>query len=1030
MSFDFIKNEHEILKLWRDRDVFSKMSAKNKNSKDIYRTLDGPITANNAMCVHHCWGRTLKDAIIKYNTLRGRKTHFQNGFDAQGMWVEVEVEKDLGLGGKHAIAGYGLEKFTEKCIERVNRFSQIQTAQSVRLGQIMDWDNSYYTNSDHNIECIWNFLKVCYDRKMLAKSYKAMPWCPRCGTSLSEHEMNGSYKELSHKAVFIKAKLGTDIAKRIGPGVTLVVWTTTPWTLSANVAIAINPDHDYVLLEVGGEKIIVGKAAIKVMEYKGAPRYKVIDEFKGAKLVGLKYEPFLPLKVQNFEHKIVPWDAVSATDGSGAVHIAPGCGAEDFELGQKLNLKQIIPVDEAGVFTSDFEFLAGKNTANCEEIVFDKLQKNGSLLYNHDHSHSYPYCWRCKTNVIFRLVEGWDIATDGIRKELLASAKKVEWVPAFTGKAMEDWLTNMGDWNISRRRFYGLPLPIYQHEAGHACGHITVVGSRAELRKLAVKPELVDKLPHLHRPYIDEIEIKCPHCGKPMKRIPDVGDCWLDAGIAPFSTTAKDYTPFDVVIEMKEQIRLWFYSQLFMSVVLTGKAPYKKVIGYGRILDERGGMFSKSGPNNIKFDDAAETFGVDAMRYLFVSCNPASDVRFGPTLIEETRRKLLGIYNAFVFYDTYAQIDRPDVHNHTPRDLDVTDAWLITATNELIANTQRAYEDHKPHEVIQFAEAFIEDLTNFYIRVNRRRFWKNQSDTDKHNAYWALYSAIRATAIVLCPITPFLCEHIWQKIRGPKNAELVMLADWPDSSYSKYNGKIPKDISEQVRFVRNVISVALSLRARENLKLRQPLSTLYIQTNNTAAVKQFESIICAEVNVHKIEIAHDDTKFNTPYLAVNFKSAGAVLKSEAQKLKVALETSEPVIKNDKVSVGEFKNLPMNLFERKFKSKPEYVSVTEDGLTLTIDTVLTDELVEEGILREIIRTIQVARQEADLEITARVHLSLVTKNNKFRTLVEKNYIKISEEVLASTLSLSEIPNTKNKKINIDGDDIVIGLKVSK
>ena len=1013
--FNFIKNEHEILKLWRERDVFSAMRDKNKSAKETFRFLDGPITANNAMGVHHICGRTLKDAQIKYNTLKGRRTHFQNGFDAQGMWVEVEVEKELGLNDKKAILEYGLANFTKKCIERVNHFADIQTRQSIRLGQIMDWSNSYFTNSDHNIECIWNFLKVCHGRGMLVRSYKSMPWCPRCGTSLSEHEMNGSYRDFEHKAVFVKVPLisegvtppvpaAKNIAKKI------LVWTTTPWTLSSNVAIAVNPNHTYVSVELDGELIIVGKEAVKTLRRKDA---KIIDEFKGEKLLGMTFEPILPLEVQEFTHTIIPWDAVSATDGTGAVHIAPGCGAEDFELGKKYGLKQIVPINEAGIFTEEFEYLAGLSTEKCEEIIFNKLRENNALFYVHDYKHSYPFCWRCKTNVVFKLVDGWDIATAKIRPELLAAAQAVKWDPPFLQKTMEHWLENMGDWNISRRRFYGLPLPIYPCD----CGHIIVVGSKAELKKIAISPEAIDKIPHLHRPYIDEIAVKCK-CGKSAKRVPDVGDCWLDAGIAPFSTAAKDYFPSQVVIEMKEQIRLWFYSMLFMSVVLTGKVPYQKVVGHGMIVDEDGSRFSKSGVNNIKADEAAEMYGADPIRYLFASGNPAHDVRFGPNLIDEARRKLLAFYNAFVFYDTYAAIDKPDVKNHVPRDLDVTDLWLVEVLNNYIKDCEASYEDYKLYEVVSATEKLVEDLSNFYIRVNRRRFWKNDGQQDKLNAYWVLHAAIKTITLVMAPITPFLSEHIWQKLGLPG---LCMAADFPiEQKVPLLYGGVARTagrggLISKISFAQQVISLALSLRARENLKLRQPLRTLYVKTiHNLSDVMH---ILQEEVNVKKVEIVQTEDKFNVPYLAVNFKRAGAVLKGDVQKLKDTLATLDDVAMaravaehaKGKVTMGEFKNLAADLFDRKLKSKPEFVSETAGDLTVVLDTTLDEELIQQGILREIIRAVQVERQQQNLDITARIKLTLGTNSDQFAQVIKTNKEKICAEVLALGLELKKGKN---------------------
>jgi isoleucyl-tRNA synthetase len=1028
--FDFIKNEHEILKLWRERNVFEQMSEKNKNSKEIFRTLDGPITANGSMCLHHVWGRSFKDAILKYNSLKGRKAQFQNGFDAQGMWVEVEVEKLLGLNDKKAILDYGLGKFTEKCIERVNYFADMQTRQSIRLGQIMDWDGSYFTNSDHNIECIWHFLKVCHKRGMIKRSYKSMPWCPRCGTSLSEHEMNGSYKELTHKAVFVKCKIKNSNFK-------IIIWTTTPWTLCANVAIAVNPEHKYLKIRVKSDSdfLIIGKDALKII--KKADFIEVVEEFDGKELVGTEYEPILPLKIQNFKHEIIPWDQVSSTDGSGAVHIAPGCGAEDFELGKKFGLRAIVPINEAGIFIDEFEWLAGLGTDKCDEVVFGKLRENGTMFYEHDFKHNYPFCWRCKTNVVFKLVDGWDIATDEIRPELLKAVRTVKWQPPFLQKSMENWLETMGDWNISRRRFYGLPLPIYPCE----CGNFTVIGSRKELKELAAEPGLVDKIPHLHRPYIDEIQIKCPKCGKPVKRIPDVGDCWLDAGITPFSTKKyftdkkywREHFPSRVVIEMKEQIRLWFYSLLFMSVVLTGEAPYEEVVGYGIILDEDGKKFSKTGKNNIKFDDAAEIYGADVMRYLFALANPANDMRIGQTLIDGARRKLLGFYNSFVFFDTYFAVDRPDLTNYLPRNPDITDIWLVHVLNKYIADCDRSYAGFNLQQVVENTEKLAEDLSNFYIRVNRRRFWKNANDTDKMNAYWALLGAIKTVTVVTAPITPFLCEYIWRKTSfarcGAEDSGLCMTADFPEPiSMSGVDLRAYVGIAEEVVFIKRIISLALSLRAGEQLKLRQPLRTLYIKTGaeHNGVLNRFAYILRDEVNVKNVEIVDSDDRFNIPYLTVNFKKAGTVLKDGVQELKNLLENLDPEamakavadFSSGKVAIGRFKNLSADLFALKLKSRTEFVSSTEDDITVVLDTVIDSALAEEGVLREIIRGIQVARQDANFEITSRIKLWLDTDNTPFSKVVATGREFICGEVLASELADTAFDGHKFT-VEIDG-----------
>jgi isoleucyl-tRNA synthetase len=1049
-QFDFIKNEHNILKLWQDGEVFKKMQSKNEGGAR-YRFLDGPITANGSMCMHHVWGRTLKDAFIKYKTLAGFSQQYQNGFDAHGMPVEVEVEKELGLGNKQAIIDYGLDNFTNKCIERVDRFAKIQTNQSVRLGQIMDWDNSYFTNSDENITSIWYFLKKCFEKGWLERSYKSMPWCPRCGTSLSEHEMTGSYRELTHKAVFIKLEIKDYKINGKPENAKILVWTTTPWTLSSNVAVAVNPENTYVAARVKTDSglLIVGKEAIKVLG-KDA---EIVAEFKGSELVGAVYTaPLKDLTVQDFEHKIIPWSDVSATDGSGAVHIAPGCGAEDFELGNKLGLRSIVPIDDAGIFTSEFDYLAGKSTIEVEPIIFEKLKQFDALHYTHDFSHNYPFCWRCKTNVVFKLVSGWDIKTAEVKPLLFKAIRDVKWEPAFLQKSMENWLENMGDWNISRRRFYGLPLPIYPCD----CGHVTVVGSREELAKLSSQAE-VDALPHLHRPYIDQIKIRCAKCSKPVERVPEVGDCWLDAGIAPFSTkkyfTDKAYFkqnfPSEVVLEMKEQIRLWFYSLLFMSAVLEGRAPYERVVGYSTMLDEDGKKFSKTGPKNIKFDDAAEQIGADVMRYVFAAANPSNDMRFGFSMAEEARRKLIAFWNNYVFFNTYAVVDRPDVQNHVVKNPDATDKWLIEKLNQYITDCTNSYDEYKTHNVITATEDFVDDLSNFYIRVNRRRFWKSENNESKLNAYTLLYRAIKAITVVMSPITPFISEYIWQGMvrHLESNApEFCQLATFPSIKNSPSVGRggakgdgVGVNTIESVNFVKKVISLALRLRSTQGLMIKQPIRTMYIKTDKTnqTAVTNFMDILRNETNVLNIEIVNTEDKFNIPYLIVNFRAAGAVLGKQVQDLKNTLsalsdsEMSAVVASFDKgkVSVGEFKNLSSDLFEKKLKSKTEFVSETEGDITVVLDTTMDDELLAMGTLRELIRGIQVARQDAGLEITDRIQLGLVAKSKDLRTLITNNSDKICAEVLATELT-ELIKDGHKSKCTAGDEEVTITFKVSK
>ncbi|MBQ6600658.1 MAG: class I tRNA ligase family protein, partial [Clostridia bacterium] len=503
-SNNFIAMEHDILKFWEDNNCYEKRKEKNQG-KERFRFIDGPITANNPMGIHHAWGRTLKDTFIRYKYMRGYDCRCQNGFDSQGLWVEVGVEKELGFESKKDIEDYGIDKFTRKCVERVKQYSGVITEQSKRLGQWMQWDNSYYTNTDLNITSIWHFLKTCDDNGWIKREFKPMPWCPRCGTSLSEHEMTGSYKTITHNSVFFKLPVeGTDSK--------IIVWTTTPWTLSSNVALAVNPEIDYVEVKVKSDEktLILAKNAIK---YLGEDKLEVLRMFKGEELVGKKYDTCFPeLEAQQgFEHKIVAWEDVDAEEGTGVVHIAPGCGAEDNELGKRLGLPEIMPVDDMGIFLKGFGFFTGKNSKTIADEVFEELKKRDKLYLVKPHEHSYPVCWRCKEELIYRLVPSWFITTQELKPRLIRNAMSVKWEPESNGKRMLDWLNNMGNWNISRKRYYGMPLPFYVCED---CGNVHVVGSIDELKSLAVDPAKVDALPELHRPWIDEVEIKCPKCGK------------------------------------------------------------------------------------------------------------------------------------------------------------------------------------------------------------------------------------------------------------------------------------------------------------------------------------------------------------------------------------------------------------------------------------------------------------------------------------------------------------------------------------
>ena len=1038
-NFNFINMEHNIMKFWEDEKCFQELLEKNKDGKK-FRFLDGPITANNPMGIHHAWGRTLKDIYIRYKGMNGYTSHYRNGFDGQGLWIEVEVEKELGFNDKKDIEKYGLDKFTKKCLARVDHFSKTITEQSKRLGQWMDWDNSYFTNTEENITAIWHFLKKCHEKGMIEQSFRPMPWCPRCGTSLSEHEMAGSYKQLVHKAVYFKLPL-------IGTDSKIVVWTTTPWTLSSNVALAVNPEIDYVKVKVKSDDkyLIMGRNALNMI---GDDKIEVVDSFKGEKLVGLKYETCFPeFEAQkDIDHRVVAWEDVSSEDGTGVVHIAPGCGAEDYELGKKEGLPVVIPIDDEGVIIDGFGFMTGYNTKEVAALVFDELEKRNKLYKIEEHEHSYPVCWRCKSEVVFKAVREWHINSDKIRDKLIEAARTVKWTPEFAGKRMEDWLKNMGNWAISRKRFYGLPLPIYPCEE---CGKVTVVGSREELKELAVDPKKVDELPDLHRPWIDEIEIVCPHCGKHVTRIKEVGDCWLDAGIVAFSTLKyftdkeywKQYFPAEWVTEMKEQIRLWFYSLLFMSVVLEERAPYESVLTYSAVVKEDGGKFSKSG-YMIKFDEAAEKIGADPIRYLYAGAQVNNDVRFGFNLGDESRRKLLNFWNIYVFFNTYAILDMPNLKDYKldMSKLEKSDKWLLARLNKFIAVAKKEMDAYQVSNLVKEFEIFVDDISNFYVRVNRKRFWKIGEDEDKTLCYYLLYTAIKKMTQIMAPIIPFMTEEIWQNmVRSfePDEAKSVHLSDYPAVVAEYENEEILKEVEE----IRKIIALGLMLRNEKQLKVRQPLNSMYISSEKDIekSIKDFENIIKEELNIKQIELIKDEKVLNDEYLMVNFKVAGRLLKEKIQSFKEKIENLSETEMQDlvakfnneeitEIEVPGFGTFTKEVFLKNMRPKAHIVVIKEGDYCIALDTILTEDLIVEGMYRDLVRTLQVLRKEAGLKVEQRINLSLQTEGKLMQKVLANYLDKITGDTLTENFMKTKIEKPDiEKEITINGENIIVQIK---
>ncbi len=857
MSLDFPDAEKKILKFWEEKDIFNKLRDKNKAGKP-WSFLDGPITANNPMGVHHAWGRTYKDLFQRFFAMKGRSQRYQNGFDCQGLWVEVEVEKELGFKNKKDIEAYGVDKFVEKCKERVNKYSAIQTQQSKRLGQWMDWENSYFTMSDENNYAIWGFLKKCWQDGNLYKGRDSVPWCPRCGTAISQHEiLTEEYKEITHKAVYLKLSILDGKFK----GASFLVWTTTPWTIPANVALAVNPELEYGIFGNKDSKIILlDNLAEKIL----SEDFVLEKKFLGKELKGLSYEaPFdnlprvLDARKENpktFHTVVLDKDFVTALEGTGIVHIAPGAGEEDFKLGKKENLPVVDVIDESAVYLGGMAEFSGKNAKKSPELIFDYLSnyKTGQFLFKlEDYTHRYPTCWRCKAELVWRVVDEWYILMDKLRKPLMDATKKINWIPDFGKERELDWLKNMHDWLISKKRYWGLTLPIFECE----CGNFEVIGSKEELKERAVQgwQDFEGKSPH--KPWVDKVKIKCSKCGEIASRIPDVGNPWLDAGIVPFSTTKyntdkkywKKWFPIELVCEsFPGQFKNWFYSIIVMSVVLEKCAPVKNIFGYASVKDEKGEEMHKSKGNAIWFDEAVEKIGADPMRWMYAKQNPADNLKFGYLGAEEVRGRLLTMYNALVFFTTYVKKEE------FPEDLKVSsdnilDKWIISKFNSLLEKVEDNFENFNPASgVVAIEDFFITDLSLWYVRRSRKRF--HQAGEDRNQAIKTFYYLLLNITKIIAPIMPFFAEEMYQTLRSSDAPESVHLADWPSPEKKKIN----KDLETGMDKLRSLVNLVLAQRTALGIKVRQPLSKLTVKSNELGKEIELLEILKEEVNVREI----------------------------------------------------------------------------------------------------------------------------------------------------------------------------------
>jgi len=1028
---DFVAQEYEILDFWEQTDAFETLVELRKDGPRWAFT-DGPITANNPMGVHHGWGRTYKDVFHRYWAMKGYRTRYQNGFDCQGLWVEVEVEKEQGFKSKRDIEEYGIARFVRKCKQRVLRYAAVQTTQSKRLGYWMDWNDpealrelahklaedpeqeitvegpegavtdtvegivarlglpelggSYFTFSNENNYMIWTMLKRCWENGWLYKGRDVMPWCPRCATGISQHEIvTEGYREMTHPSVTLRFPL------RDRPGESLLIWTTTPWTLTSNVAAAVGPDLTYVKVRQADHTLYLSKGTLHNLEGD----YEVLEELPGAALEGWTYDgPFDELEAQQAAggpaaHRVILWDEVGEAEGTGIVHIAPGCGAEDFQLGQEYDLPTLAPLSEEGYFLEGFGSLTGAQVSESAEQIFESLREKGIMYKVEDYTHRYPVCWRCSTELVFRLVDEWFISMDELRYRMMEVTKLIRWIPSFGLERELDWLRNMHDWMISKKRYWGLALPIWECEE---CGHFTVIEDERELEERAIEGWESFEGHTPHKPWIDEVKIACPECGAKVSRIPDVGNPWLDAGIVSFSTmqyrTNREYWekwyPADWISEsFPGQFRNWFYSLLAQATVLENSPPFLCCFGYATLLAEDGQEMHKSWGNAIEFNAAADRMGVDVMRWLYCAHKPETNLLFGYNRADEVRRLfLIPLWNVYSFFVTYANIDDWSPHeDQQPAPKTLLDRWILARLNQVVAQVTERFENYDSYGATLVVEPFLDDLSNWYVRRSRRRFWKSEQDAEKEAAYATLYRVLTTLSRLLAPIVPFVTEVMYQNLVrsvDAQAAESVHHTSWPQADETA----IDEELLSQMALARQIVTLGHSGRASKNIKLRQPLSRALIHLKDGAGKlsdKMLE-LIQDELNVKEVAFVEEASDLVNYRLLPDNEVLGPRFKQRFPAVRAALSEldAQAAVKRLRVDLplrfevdGESVELAAEEVLVREEAQKGLAVASERDVTVAVDTVLSPELTAEGLAREVIRRLQNLRKEADFSLDDRI-----------------------------------------------------------
>ena len=1041
-SLNFVDREKAVEKFWEDNDIFKK-SMEHRKEGETYTFYDGPPTANGKPHIGHVETRTIKDMIPRYRTMKGYMVPRKAGWDTHGLPVELEVEKMLGLDGKEQIEEYGLAPFITKCKESVWKYKGMWEDFSRTVGFWADMDNPYVTYDDNFIESEWWALKTIWDKGLLYKGFKIVPYCPRCGTPLSSHEVAQGYKAVKERSAIVRFKVK-------GEDAYFLAWTTTPWTLPSNVALCVNPEETYLKVKAAdGYTYYIAKAlADKVLgrlAEEGKDAYEVLETYVGKDLEYKEYEPLYKCagdaaeKQKKKAHFVTCDGYVTMTDGTGIVHIAPAFGEDDSRIGRNYELPFVQFVDGKGDLTAETPY-AGKFVKDADPLVLKDLDAEGKLFDAPKFEHDYPFCWRCDTPLIYYARESWFIKMTAVKDDLVRNNKTINWIPASIGEGrFGNWLENIQDWGVSRNRYWGTPLNIWECE----CGHQHSIGSREELYKMSGNEKA--KTVEFHRPYIDEITITCPECGKQMKRVPEVIDCWFDSGAMPF---AQHHYPFEnkdlfeqqfpanFISEAVDQTRGWFYSLLAESTLLFNKAPYKNVIVMGHVQDENGQKMSKSKGNAVDPFNALETYGADAIRwYFYTSSAPWLPKRFSGKAVQEGQRKFMGtLWNTYAFFVLYANIDNFDASKYTLEydKLPVMDKWLLSKLNSTVAEVDSNLDQYRIPEAAKALQDFVDEMSNWYVRRSRERFWAKGMEQDKINAYMTLYTALVTICKAAAPMIPFMTEDIYQNLVRSNDAnapESIHLCDFPVVNKDHIDKKLEEDMED----VLDAVVMGRACRNEAAIKNRQPISRMYIKSDFTLS-EFYQEIIEDELNVKEVVFTDDVRDFTSYTFKPQLRTVGPKYGKQLggiQKHLAALDgnaamdelNADGALKFDVDGVAVELTKDDLLID--MAQKEGYVSQEDNRMTVVLDTNLTPELVEEGFVYEIISKIQTMRKESGFEVTDHIRVS-INGNDKLSEIAQKNKEAISGKVLADELT-SGAEYGVSKEWNINGENAVIAVE---